>query len=67
MQETQVQFLGLEDSLEEEMATDASYSYLGHPMDRGAWWAKVHVVTKSQRGLSDGHTHIIRYNSACAV
>ena len=24
------------------------YSCLGNPMDRGAWWVIVHVVTKSQ-------------------
>ena len=24
------------------------YSYLENPMDRGAWWATVHGVTKSQ-------------------
>ena len=24
------------------------YSCLENPMDRGAWWAKVHRVTKSQ-------------------
>ena len=24
------------------------YSYLGNPMDRGAWWATVHGVTKSE-------------------
>ena len=24
------------------------YSCLGNPMDRGAWWATVHSVTKSQ-------------------
>ena len=23
------------------------YSCLGNPMDRGGWWATVHVVTKS--------------------
>ena len=23
------------------------YSYLENPMDRGAWWATVHTVTKS--------------------
>jgi len=23
------------------------YSCLGNPMDRGAWWATVHVVAKS--------------------
>ena len=29
------------------------YSCLGNPMDKGAWWATVHRVTKRQRGLSD--------------
>ena len=29
------------------------YSGLGNPMDRGAWWAIVHGVTKSQTRLSD--------------
>ena len=29
------------------------YSCLGNPMDRGAWWAIVHGVTKSQTWLSD--------------
>ena len=24
------------------------YSCLGNPMDRGAWWAIVHRITKSQ-------------------
>ena len=27
------------------------YSSLKNPMDRGAWWAIVHRVTKSQTGL----------------
>ena len=27
------------------------YSYLENPMDRGAWWATVHGVTKSQTRL----------------
>ena len=27
------------------------YSCLENPMDRGAWWAIVHGVTKSQTGL----------------
>ena len=25
------------------------YSYLGNPMDRGAWWATVHKVTKESQ------------------
>jgi len=29
------------------------YSCLGNPMDRGAWWAAVHGVTKSQTPLSN--------------
>ena len=29
------------------------YSCLGNPRDRGAWWASVHGVTKSQTQLSD--------------
>ena len=33
------------------------YSYLGHPTDRGAWWATVHGVRKSQTWLSDSHFH----------
>jgi len=28
------------------------YSYLENPMDRGAWWATVHGVAKSQTQLS---------------
>ena len=29
------------------------YSCLENPMDRGAWWATVHEVTKSQTRLSN--------------
>ena len=29
------------------------YSHLENSMDRGAWWAIVHEVTKSRRQLSD--------------
>ena len=29
------------------------YSCLENPMDRGAWWATVHGVAKSQTGLND--------------
>ena len=29
------------------------YSCLENPVDRGAWWAKVHGVTKSRTQLSD--------------
>ena len=34
------------------------HSCLENPMDRGAWWAIVHSITKSQTWLSDlAHTH----------
>ena len=33
------------------------YSCLENPMDRGAWWATVHRVTKSQIWLNQQHTH----------
>ena len=48
MQKTRVQSLGWEDPLEKELATPV-FS-LESPMDRGAWWATVHGVTKSQTG-----------------
>ena len=36
------------------------YSYLENPMDRGAWWAKVYGVAKSQTQLSAcPHTHTV--------
>ena len=46
MQETWVRSLGLEDPLEEEMATHSSILAWRIPMDRGAWWATVHGVAK---------------------
>ena len=42
MQETWVRSLGLEDPLEESMATHSSILALRIPMDRGAWQAIVH-------------------------
>ena len=47
MQETGVQSLGWEDPLEEGMATQSSILAWRIPIDRGAWWATVHGVTKS--------------------
>ena len=34
-------------------------SCLGHPMDRGAWWAKVHGVPKAQIRLKQLNNHKI--------
>ena len=33
--------------------TPLQYSHLENPKDRGAWWAAVHGLAKSQTGLSD--------------
>ena len=48
IQETWVWSLGWEDPLEEGMATYSSTLAWRVPMDRGAWWATVHGVAKSQ-------------------
>ena len=70
-QETQVQTLGQEDPLEEKMATHGNdnplpYSYLGNPMDRGALWAIVHRVTKSQTQFRDKTTNHQLPSRPCA-
>ena len=52
VQEAWVRSLGGEDPLEQGMATPLQYSCLENPMDRGAWQAAVHGVTKSQMRLS---------------
>ena len=51
---------GLGKSLGEGYSNPLQYSCLENPMDRGAWWATVHEVSKSQTQLSDytrTHTH----------
>ena len=52
MQETWVQSLDWEDSPKEGMATHSSILSWRIPMDKGAWQATVHGVTKSQTQLS---------------
>ena len=47
---------GLGRSLGEGNGYPLQYSCLENLMDRGAWWATVHGVRKSQTGLSD-NTH----------
>ena len=51
--ETWVQSLGWEDPLEEGMATHASILSWRLPRDRGACWARVLGVPKSQTQLND--------------
>ena len=46
--------LGWEDPLEEDIVTHSSILNAWRiPMDRGAWWDTVHVVTESLTGLSN--------------
>ena len=49
--ETRVQSLGWEDPLEEGRGTHTSILAWRIPFDRGAWWATVHMVAKSQTRL----------------
>ena len=44
---------GLGRSPGEGNGNPAQYSCLENPIDRGAWWATVHGVAKSQTRLSD--------------
>ena len=53
MQEIWVPSLSWEDLLEEGVATYSSILAWWTPMDRGAWWATVHEVTKSRTHLSE--------------
>ena len=54
-----VRSLVRKDSLGEGNGNPLQYSCLGNPMDRGAWWATVHGVVKSQTRLSDWITTFI--------
>ena len=40
-------------SLRERNGNPLQYSYLENFMDRGAWWATIHEVSKSGTGLSN--------------
>ena len=51
MQETQLRFLGQEDSPGEGNGNPLQYSCLENPMDRGAWQATVHEVARVGRDL----------------
>ena len=57
MWKTRVRSLGQEDPLKKGMATHSSILAWRIPMDRGAWWATVHGVSKSQTRLSNYHFH----------
>ena len=59
-QEMQVISLGQDNTLEEEMATCSSNSFLKNPMDRGASRAIVHVIAKSQTPLHSATEHAVK-------
>ena len=62
VQQTWVQPLFREDTLEEKMATTPPFQYscLENPIVRGAWWDTVHGVTK-QLGTAKAtaYTHLV--------
>ena len=51
MQETQTGSLGRKDSLGKRNSNPLKYSCLENSTDRGAWWATVHRMAKSQTQL----------------
>ena len=53
--------LGSGKSLEEGYGNLLHYSCLEHPMDRGAWWARVHGVTKSWKTFLNSHLELYFY------
>ena len=52
VQEAQVQSLGWEDPLGQEMVTPSSILAWKNPMDKAAWWAPVCGVVKSRTQLT---------------
>ena len=53
MWEIWVRSLSWEDPLEEGMETHSSILAQRIPMDRGAWWAAIYGVAKSETSLRD--------------
>ena len=60
---------GLGRSPKEECGNPLQYSCLENPVDRGAWWATVHVDTKSQTWLKQlsAHTHTHTHILGCEM
>ena len=56
VRETWIWCLGWEDPMEEDIATHSSILAWRIPMERRAWWATVHRVTKSQMWLTKHST-----------
>ena len=64
MQETLVQSLGQEDPLKKEMAIVSSILAWKNPKNRGAWWATVHGVAKSQHNWASEQAPILACGQA---
>ena len=63
MQETRVGPLGWEDPLGGN-GNPVQYSYLGNPMDRGAWKTIVHGVTRVEHDLATKQSqHKVSYTA----
>ena len=58
---------GLGRSSGEGNGNPLQYSCLENPMDRGAWWAVVHGVAKSQTRLNKLNVHAYIYIYTCIV
>ena len=67
MRETSVQFLGWEDSLEKGIEIHSSILAWRNPMDRGAWQAAVHGITKSQMWLGNEAQTIYEGNPLTSI
>ena len=68
MWKSQVGSLAWEDPLQEGMAIHSSILAERIPMDRGAWWATVHGVTKESDTawqLNNGETKVQRDQITC--
>ena len=64
-QETQVQSLGQKDL--EGCGNPLQYPCLENPMNRGAWWAIVHGVTKSRTWLKQLSIYTLLFNNATDI
>ena len=67
MQETWVRSLGGKDSLEKGMATHSSILAWKNSMGRGAWWATVPGVAKSQTQLSNFNFTFVTFKLSASL
>ena len=63
---TELNWRGSERHPGEEHGYPLQYSCLENPMDRGAWWATVHGVTKHQTWLSNWTTKTKPFDHLCS-